>query len=154
MTRDLPTRWQSDLRSCGTSGRSEECGSEQVHRRVRRSKKESLEHPTYALLKILTILVLGHRRNFVECLGDGLDVSIKREWYSVLRVFDILIRDGALATFRKLACEASCRSDPAFQWGVCQLGEIAVNPRWDETVREDAIAFLGELYREDAMWGK
>ncbi|KAK3823293.1 MAG: WD40-repeat-containing domain protein [Benniella sp.] len=94
-------------------------------------------------------------RDFVESLNNGLNVPIKREWYSVLRVSDILIRDGDLATFRKLVCEASCRSDPAFQWGVCQrLGEIAVNPRWDENVREDAIAFLGELYRENAMWGK
>ncbi|KAK3823289.1 MAG: WD40-repeat-containing domain protein [Benniella sp.] len=94
-------------------------------------------------------------KDFVEYLSEGLNVSVKREWYSVLRGSDILIRDGDLATFRKLVCEASCRSDPAFQWGVCQrLGEIAVNPRWDENVREDAIAFLGELYREDAMWGQ
>ncbi|KAF9347530.1 hypothetical protein BGX34_003075, partial [Mortierella sp. NVP85] len=97
----------------------------------------------------------GSGKDIVKCSSDGLSASPKREWYPVLRASDNLIRGGELAAFKKLVCEASCRSDPAFQLGVCQrLGEIAVNPRWDANIQKDAIAFLGELYRDDAVWGQ
>jgi len=88
-------------------------------------------------------------------LKEGLSFERKRDWYSALRGADALILDGELATFRKLVCEAPCRYDPAFQWGVCQrLGEMAANPKWDAMTRRNAIAFLGEIYRNDEMWGK
>jgi hypothetical protein len=94
-------------------------------------------------------------QQFMDCLMEGLSFERKRDWYSALRGADSLIRDGELATFKKFVCEAPCRLDPAFQWGVCQrLGEIAVNPVWDEDIRRNAIAFLGEIYRDDAVWGR
>ncbi|KAF9362249.1 hypothetical protein BGX34_006532 [Mortierella sp. NVP85] len=93
--------------------------------------------------------------NFLACLEEGFSFSRKRDWYSVLRGADILIRDEALAAFRKLVCDAPCRLDPAFQWGVCQrLGEIAANPLWDSATRREAVEFLGEIYRNDAVWGQ
>jgi hypothetical protein len=93
-------------------------------------------------------------QGFVECLKEGLSFERRREWYAALRGADTLIRDGELATFKKLVCGAPCRYDPAFQWGVCQrLGEMAANPMWDAVVRRGAIAFLGEMYRDDHMWG-
>jgi len=65
-----------------------------------------------------------------------------------------LIRDGEFASFKKLVCEAPCRLDPAFQWGVCQrLGEITGNQSWDVRTRRGAAAFLGEIYRSDEDWG-
>ena len=66
-----------------------------------------------------------------------------------------MIQDGELATFKKLVCEAPCRYDPAFQWGVCQrLGEMAANPMWGDQTRQSAIAFLGEIYKNDEAWGQ
>ncbi|KAG0268403.1 hypothetical protein BGZ95_002474, partial [Linnemannia exigua] len=35
-----------------------------------------------------------------------------------------------------------------FQWGVCQLlGEIAIDPLWDEETRQHAVDFLAQLYK-------
>ncbi|KAF9362227.1 hypothetical protein BGX34_006568 [Mortierella sp. NVP85] len=94
-------------------------------------------------------------QGFAKSLKEGFSFDRKRDWYAALRGVDVLIRDGELATFRKLVCEASCRLDPAFQWGVCQrLGEIAVNQDWNEMTRRSAIAFLGEIYKNDEIWGK
>jgi hypothetical protein len=92
---------------------------------------------------------------FVASIKEGFSFERKRDWYSALRGADVLIRDGQLATFRKLVCEAPCRCDPAFQWGVCQrLGEIAANPVWNEGTCRSATAFLGEIYRNDDAWNQ
>jgi len=94
-------------------------------------------------------------QTFMDSLKQGLSFERKRDWYSALRGADALIRDGELATFRKLVCEAPCRLDAAFQWGVCQrLGEIATNPLWDAGTHRSAIEFLGEIYRDDTTWGQ
>ncbi|KAF9358770.1 hypothetical protein BGX34_008775 [Mortierella sp. NVP85] len=102
----------------------------------------------------VTSLIDGGQ-NLKELLEEGFSFTQKREWYSALRGADMTIRDGELAKFRKLVCEAPCRLDPAFQLGVCQrLGEIAADPMWDGVTRRHAVAFLGEIYRNDEMWGK
>jgi len=94
-------------------------------------------------------------KGLLEALRDGFSFERKRDWYSALRGADALIQDGEFASFRKLVCEAPCRLDPAFQWGVCQrLGEIAANPMWNADIRRGAIAFLGEIYRNDEVWGQ
>ena len=93
-------------------------------------------------------------QGFLDALKEGFSFERKRDWYSALRGADTLIRDGELATFRKLVSEAPCRLDPAFQWGVCQrLEEIAANPMWDADIRQNAIEFLGGMYRNDEVWG-
>ena len=103
--------------------------------------------------KVTTLAQSG--QGFMESLKEGFSFDRRRDWYSALRGADALIRDGELATFRELVCKAPCRLDPAFQWGVCQrLGEIATNPMWDSDIRRSAITFLGEIYKEDAMWGQ
>jgi hypothetical protein len=92
-------------------------------------------------------------QGFFNCLKEGLSFSRKCAWYAALRGADTLIRDGQLAEFRKLVCGAPCRWDAAFQWGVCQrLGDIAANPMWDLETRQNAVAFLGEIYRNDTEW--
>ncbi|KAG0234726.1 hypothetical protein BGX31_004465 [Mortierella sp. GBA43] len=94
-------------------------------------------------------------QGFLVCLKEGLSFERKRDWYSALRGADELIRNGEFAVFRKLVCEAPCRYDPAFQWGVCQrLGEVAANTMWDPVTRASAVGFLGEIYRNDDMWGQ
>ncbi|KAF9357725.1 hypothetical protein BGX34_009253 [Mortierella sp. NVP85] len=101
-----------------------------------------------------TLLVVSGK-GLWDTLKKGLSFEHKRDWYSALRAADALIRDGDLTTFRKLVCEAPCRLDPAFQWGVCQrLGEIAANPLLDTDNRRSAVAFLGEIYRNDEVWGQ
>ncbi|KAF9272300.1 hypothetical protein BGZ68_002536, partial [Mortierella alpina] len=91
----------------------------------------------------------------LDSLTEGLSFSHKCAWYPALRGSDAFIRDGQLAKFKRLVCEAPCRRDAAFQLGVChRLGEVAANPLWDSTTRQQAIDFLCELYKNDAEWGK
>ncbi|KAF9347035.1 hypothetical protein BGX34_003445, partial [Mortierella sp. NVP85] len=98
---------------------------------------------------------LAQGAKFVDSIKEGLSFERKRDWYSALRGADVMIQDGELATFRRLVCEAPCRYDPAFQWGVCQrLGELAANPIWDDGTRQSAIAFLAEIYKNDVAWGQ
>jgi len=93
-------------------------------------------------------------QGFLSCLEEGLSFNRKCAWYSALRGADTLIQDGQLAKLRKLICEAPCRRDPAFQWGLCQrLGELAANPLWDADARQSAASFLGEIYQNDTVWG-
>ncbi|KAF9362702.1 hypothetical protein BGX34_005659, partial [Mortierella sp. NVP85] len=94
-------------------------------------------------------------QNLLESLKESFSFDCKRDWYAALRGADILIRDGEHATFKRLVCEAPCRRDPAFLWGVCQrLGEMASNPIWNESIRQSAVAFLGEIYMDDEAWGR
>ncbi|KAG0228904.1 hypothetical protein BGX31_006419 [Mortierella sp. GBA43] len=94
-------------------------------------------------------------QSFFKSLKEGLSFDRKRDWYAALRGADIMIRDGEFASFRRLICEAPCRLDPAFQWGVCQrLCEIAINPIWDVDTRQGAVSLMGEIYRNDEIWGQ
>ncbi|KAF9347213.1 hypothetical protein BGX34_003310, partial [Mortierella sp. NVP85] len=93
-------------------------------------------------------------QGFLECLQEGLCFNRKCAWYTALQGVDALLRDGSFVEFKRLVCEAPCRRDVAFQWGVCQrLGEIAVNSEWNGEVRRSAIALLGEIYQDDVTWG-
>ncbi|KAF9361024.1 hypothetical protein BGX34_007368 [Mortierella sp. NVP85] len=88
-------------------------------------------------------------------LEDGSSFRSKCPWYMALRVADLLIQDGLLVEFRRLVCEVPFRCDPAFQWGMCQrIGWIAASPKWDADTRLGAVLFLGEIYRDDEMWGQ
>ncbi|KAF9968082.1 hypothetical protein BGZ70_006744 [Mortierella alpina] len=91
----------------------------------------------------------------LDSLKQGFIFGQKCAWYPALRGSDTFIRHGQLAQFKQLVCEAPCRRDAAFQLGVCQrLGEVAADTRWDDSTRQQAVAFLCELYRDDAEWGK
>jgi hypothetical protein len=108
---------------------------------------------TMAYVRVTSLVEGG--QDFLNGLQEGLSFERKRDWYSALRGADIMIQDGELATFRKFVCEAPCRLDPAFQWGVCQrLGEIAANQMWEMDIRRNAISFLGEIYHNDTVWGE
>lgn len=90
-----------------------------------------------------------------ESLRNSPSFERKCGWYSALRGADVFIQNGDLGSFKKLVCEAPCRLDMAFQWGLCQrLGEIAADPKWDAETRRSAIALLGEIYRNDDVWGQ
>ena len=92
-------------------------------------------------------------KSFVECMREGLGVNRKLTWYPALRGAETLLRSGQLAKFKRLVCDAPCRLDPVFQWGVCQLlGEIAANSTLDAKTRQSAVMFLGEIYVNKVMW--
>ncbi|KAF9094683.1 hypothetical protein BGX23_001747 [Mortierella sp. AD031] len=77
----------------------------------------------------------------------------RHPWYLALQGTALYIRQGRLADFNHVVSQAPCHRDVNFQWGVCrQLGEIAVDPRWDVHVREQVVDFLGELYLSNSDW--
>ncbi|KAF9344164.1 hypothetical protein BGX26_004706, partial [Mortierella sp. AD094] len=79
----------------------------------------------------------------------------KYTWYPALRGIDTLLQGGQFPEFKTLVCNTPCRRDPAFQWGLCQrLGDLANNPLWDVTTRQDAVTLLREVYSNDAAWGQ
>ncbi|KAG9064423.1 hypothetical protein KI688_003613 [Linnemannia hyalina] len=100
----------------------------------------------------------------VEALRVGADGAIrasenkfefmkKRSWYLALQGTALFIHQGRLSDFNIVVSQASCRHNANFQWGVCrQVGEIAVDPLWDIHVRQQAVYFLGELFRSGADW--
>jgi len=94
-------------------------------------------------------------QGLLESLKSGFSFSYKRTWYAALRGADSLIQNGELTKLKTLICEAPCRRDLAFQWGICQrLGYLAADPVRDDGSRKDAIAFLGEIYWNDEEWGR
>ncbi|KAG0298721.1 hypothetical protein BGZ98_000094, partial [Dissophora globulifera] len=75
--------------------------------------------------------------------------------YEMLRGIDALLQTGELTKVKTMICNAPCRHELDFQWGVCQrLGNLAADPIWDADSQEGAVAFLGEIYRNDAVWGQ
>ncbi|KAF9119577.1 hypothetical protein BGW39_000213 [Mortierella sp. 14UC] len=89
----------------------------------------------------------------VRMMEDKFAYMKKRSWYLTLQVTALFIRQGRLSDFKQVVIQAPCRHDANFQWGVCrQLGEIAVYQLWDEHVREQAIDFLGALYKNNTYW--
>ncbi|KAG0368530.1 WD_REPEATS_REGION domain-containing protein, partial [Mortierella sp. AD032] len=84
--------------------------------------------------------------------GGSVYWSEKKEaWFWTLQTAYVFVRQGRLVEFNKLVCDAGCRFDINFQYGVCQLlGEIAANQLWNIASRRSAIDFLGELYKVGA----
>ncbi|KAG0056881.1 hypothetical protein BGZ89_001988, partial [Linnemannia elongata] len=75
----------------------------------------------------------------------------KQPWFLALQAGYLFVQEGRLVDFNVLVCNATCRDDINFQRGVCQiLGEIALNPLWDDGSRRSAIEFLGQLCKADA----
>ncbi|KAF9911306.1 WD_REPEATS_REGION domain-containing protein [Linnemannia zychae] len=90
-----------------------------------------------------------------DSLKVGYGSSQQRPWYSAIRAANAFARSGQLKDLNQLICEAPCRDDPLFQWGICQLlGEIASDTIWDNVVRQGAITLLGELHKNDVEWGQ
>ncbi|KAG0313902.1 hypothetical protein BGZ97_009781 [Linnemannia gamsii] len=74
-------------------------------------------------------------------------------WYSALREAQEHILNGRLQDFNRFVFEAPCRNHVEFQWGICcLLGGIAVDPRWDTITSQHAVEFLGELYKNTAIF--
>ncbi|KAF9113873.1 hypothetical protein BGX27_000629 [Mortierella sp. AM989] len=101
------------------------------------------------------VLLSEKGQTLKDSLVEAVRFNRKRQWYRALRGADTFLQCGQLVKFQKLVYGAPCRLDPAFQWGVCErLGKIAANPSWDVAVRQRAVDFLGEIYRNDRDWGQ
>ncbi|KAK3836270.1 MAG: hypothetical protein J3R72DRAFT_202615 [Linnemannia gamsii] len=75
----------------------------------------------------------------------------KEAWFLILQAAHVLIREGRLVEFNSLICEAPCRFEANFQYGICLiLGEIIVSQLWDFDSKVSAIDFLRELYNVEA----
>ncbi|KAG0288952.1 hypothetical protein BGZ96_007353, partial [Linnemannia gamsii] len=90
-----------------------------------------------------------------DSLKEGYGSGKKHPWYVAIRAANVLAQTGQLQDLNRLICEAPCRRDPLFQWGICQLlGEIASDDIWDTVVRKQSIELLGELYKNDPEWAQ
>ncbi|KAG9063961.1 hypothetical protein KI688_004075 [Linnemannia hyalina] len=99
--------------------------------------------------------VMESGRGVLDGLKEGFSEGKKRPWYAAIRVAQALLQAGQLKDLNQLIYEAPCRGDPLFQWGICQLlGEIASDVIWDTNVRQQAVDFLGDLYKNDSQWGE
>ncbi|KAG0289220.1 WD repeat-containing protein 38 [Linnemannia gamsii] len=91
-------------------------------------------------------------RGLRASLSEGDLFGGKFLWYTALREAQEHIRNGRLADFTRLVFEAPCHRDIEFQWGVCRLlGDISIDPRWEDAVRQHAVEFLAELYRSGSL---
>ncbi|KAF9948265.1 hypothetical protein BGZ72_009801, partial [Mortierella alpina] len=94
-------------------------------------------------------------RGLFDSLRSGLFSCHKHPWYAAVLSATALCRAGQLEDLGRLIQEAPCRRDSRFQWGVSQLlGEIALDPIWEHSTREQAVHFLGDLYLNDVDWGQ
>ncbi|KAF9102322.1 hypothetical protein BGX29_004735 [Mortierella sp. GBA35] len=94
-------------------------------------------------------------RGVFDSLKDAFGSGYRRQWYLAIRQADSFIRNGRLAELNRLICEAPCRKDPFFQWGICQLlGELAADSNWDIDSRKQAVDFLLALHKNDTDWGQ
>ncbi|KAG0196703.1 hypothetical protein BGX33_001350 [Mortierella sp. NVP41] len=94
-------------------------------------------------------------RGVLDSLKEGLGSGHRRPWYHALRVAHAFVYTGRLFDLNQLICEAPCRRDPLFQWGICQLlGEIATDSIWDIATRQHAIDLLDALFKHDVEWGQ
>ncbi|KAG0309424.1 hypothetical protein BGZ98_002612 [Dissophora globulifera] len=120
-----------------------------------------VQETTVATIEITKNVYKGVRsliesgQHVFEAIKEGVSSGNKRAWYPAIIGAYALVLEGRLADFKVLVFEAACRRSPEFQWGICQmLGEIALDHIWDDTTRQQAVAFLVELYTNDPDWGQ
>ncbi|GJJ74238.1 hypothetical protein EMPS_06596 [Entomortierella parvispora] len=96
-------------------------------------------------------VVIKSGRELMENLRKYFGSGDKNPWFEYVREAQEMVDKGHLVDFNRLICEVSCRYDPYFQWGVCQiLGELAADSSWDKTTREQAVKLLGEMFRSSS----
>ncbi|KAG9067685.1 hypothetical protein KI688_011272 [Linnemannia hyalina] len=94
-------------------------------------------------------------RGVLGSLKEGLGSGQRRLWYPAVKAASAFAQAGQLEDLKKLIFEAPCRRDPLFQWGVCQLlGEIAVDPAWSISARQQTVGLFGHLCQHDKDWGQ
>jgi hypothetical protein len=96
-----------------------------------------------------------NEKSLLNDLKDGRNFECKQIWYPALRTGDALLRRGQFTEVKKLAYGVPCRRNLAFQWGLCHhLGDLAASLEWDTKTRLNTVAFLEDIYWNDAVWGE
>src|SRR5688572_5558846 len=94
-------------------------------------------------------------RGILDGLKEKFGPRKKQIWYATVHAANALAQAGQLEDLNNLICEALCRRESLFQWGICQLlGEIASDTIWDTAARQQAIDPLGKLHKDDTEWGR
>ncbi|KAK3824095.1 MAG: WD40-repeat-containing domain protein [Linnemannia elongata] len=99
--------------------------------------------------------VMEGGRGLLDSLKEGFGTGNKSAWYPAIKVAYAYAGAGRLKDLKLLIFKASCRRDPLFQWGICQLlGEIALDTVWTGATRQQSASFLEHLYRNESDWGE
>ena len=86
-------------------------------------------------------------KGLVNSLKEIFCSGKKHPWYICLCAAEDFVRNGQLMELNQCVCEAPSHGSYLFQWGICQLlGEIGVDPVWDETTRAQALELLCQMY--------
>ncbi|KAF9276145.1 hypothetical protein BGZ88_001904, partial [Linnemannia elongata] len=94
-------------------------------------------------------------RGVLDSLKGGYGSGQKQPWYTAVKAAYAFAQAGQLKDLKHLIVGAPCRRDPLFQWGICQLlGEMAVDPAWAVTARQQSVSLVGLLYQHDRDWGQ
>ncbi|KAF9934674.1 hypothetical protein FBU30_000998 [Linnemannia zychae] len=90
-------------------------------------------------------------QEFLEVFSGEAMFSQKHPWYSAVSAARAFVHNE----LNQLIYQAPCRDNSLFQWGICQiLGEIANDPIWTISIRQQSIDLLEELYKNDSQWGQ
>ncbi|GJJ67812.1 bilin biosynthesis protein [Entomortierella parvispora] len=82
-------------------------------------------------------------------------LKFKRDWYRAVRMAGWFIETGRLVHFKAVVVTSKCRHQLMFQWGICQLlGQFIADTQWSLEARQEAIDFLGALYRDTKLWDR
>ena len=93
-------------------------------------------------------------QQFAESVKDGLEFRQKKEWYKGLRGTDLLLQNQQLIDFEQFVCQAPCRRQKEFQWGLCERLAQLASAHPDLDTRKSTLSFLQDLYRNDLEWGQ
>jgi len=90
-------------------------------------------------------------QGLVDNLKKYFGLTNKNPWFRDVREAQVMVSEGRLVDFNHFICEVDCRQDPLFQWSVCLiLGEMAFDPSWGTTSREQAIRLFGEIFKSNS----
>ncbi|KAF9540963.1 hypothetical protein EC957_003601 [Mortierella hygrophila] len=79
----------------------------------------------------------------LDALKEKYGHGKKQPWYVAIRAAHALAQAGQMKDFIRFICEAPCRPDPLFQWGISQmLLEMASDATWDRDTQGRASRLL------------
>ncbi|KAG0048179.1 hypothetical protein BGZ89_004677, partial [Linnemannia elongata] len=100
-------------------------------------------------------LLMKSGRGVFDSLKEAIGSGRKHPWFPAVKVAYALAQAGQLKDLKQLIFEAPCRHDHFFQWGISQLlGEMAVDPAWPVSARQQSISLLSHLCQHDKDWGQ
>ncbi|KAG9069603.1 hypothetical protein KI688_010507 [Linnemannia hyalina] len=100
-------------------------------------------------------LLMKGGRGVFDSLKEAFGSGRRHPWYPAVKVAYAFAQAGQLKDLKVLIVESPCRQDPLFQWGICQLlGEIAADPAWAVSARQQSVSLLGHLCQHDQNWGR